>query len=65
MKNPNENMILIQARSDAKRWMLVGMGRGNIKVEVDCIVGIREPTWGVLIGNQNYTVAIEWEVLDG
>ena len=45
--------------------MLVGMGRGDTKVEVDCIVGIREPTWEVLIGNEYYMVAIEWKVLNG
>lgn len=58
-------MILVHARSEAQKWMLVGMGRGDTKAEVGCIVGIREPTWEVLIGNESYKVAIEWKVLDG
>lgn len=64
MKSQNENMILVQARSEVQRWMFVGMGRGDRKVEVGCIVGIREPTWEVLIGNERYKVAIEWKIID-
>lgn len=65
MKNPNGNMILVHAGSEVHKWMLVGVGRGDTKVEVGCMVGIKEPTWEVLIGNENYKVAIEWKVLDG
>ena len=61
----NDGMILVEERSEAKRWMLVGKGRGETKVEVGCIVGIREPTWEVPVGHQLYTVAIEWKVLNG
>lgn len=64
MKSQNENMILVQARSEVHRWMFVGMGRGDRKVEVGCIVGIREPTWEVLIENEKYKVAIEWKIID-
>ena len=65
VEDSNERTILVQGRTEAKRWMLVGMGRGDTKVEVDCIVGIREPTWEVLIGTECYMVAIEWKVLNG
>ena len=58
-----EGMILVQERGEAKRWMLVGTGRGETNVEVGCLVGIREPTWVVLVGKDLYTVAIEWKVL--
>lgn len=64
MKNSNGNMILVHARSEVHKWMLVGMGRGDTKVEVGCIVGIREPTWEVLIGNEYYKVAVEWKILE-
>ena len=62
---PNEGMILVQETNEAKRWALVGKGRGETRVEVGCIVGIREPTWEVLVGHELYMVAIEWKVLDG
>ena len=65
VKNSNEGMILVEERSGAKRWMLVGNGRGETKVDVGCIVGIREPTWQVPVGHQQYMVAIEWKVLNG
>ncbi|KAF6234197.1 hypothetical protein HO173_007617 [Letharia columbiana] len=64
-EDPNEGMILVQERSGAKRWMLVGKGRGETKAEVGCIVGIREPTWEVQVGHENYMVAVEWKVLNG
>lgn len=65
LEDSNERTIIVQGRTEARRWMLVGMGRGDTKVEVDCIVGIKEPTWEVLIGNEYYMVAIEWKVLNG
>ena len=65
MEGPSENTILVQTRGEAKRWMLVGMGKGDAKVEVGCIVGIREPSWEVLVGAERYMVAIEWKVLSG
>lgn len=66
VEDPNEGMILVQERNGAKkRWMLVGKGRGETKVELGCIVGIREPTWEVLVGQELYMVAIEWKVLKG
>ena len=65
IQDPNENMILVLARSEVKRWLLVGTGRGDTRVELGCLMGIREPIWEVLIGNDSYTVAIEWKVLDG
>ena len=65
IEHPNGNMILVQARSDVKKWMLLGSGRGDTHVESGCTVGIREPTWEVRIGNDSYTVAIEWKVLNG
>lgn len=58
-------MILVEERSEARRWMLVEKGRGETKVEVGCTVGIREPTWEVLVGHQPYMVAIEWKVMNG
>ncbi len=57
-------MILVRERSEAKRWMLVGVGRGETDVEVGCMVGIREPTWEVRVGQECYMVAIEWKVLN-
>lgn len=63
--NPNEGMMLVQETNEAKRWALVGKGRGETRVEVGCMVGIREPTWEVLVGHELYLVAIEWKVLDG
>lgn len=65
VEDPNEEIILVQERGEAKRWMLVGKGRGEIKVEVGCVVGIREPTWELLAGHELYMVAIEWKVLNG
>ena len=65
LEDPNGNIILVLARSDVKKWMLLGLGRGDTQVELGCTVGIREPTWEVLIGNDSYTVAIEWKVLNG
>lgn len=65
MKDPNEGMILVQERNEAKRWMLIGKGRGETRVEVGCILGVREPTWEVLVGRELYMVAIEWKVLNG
>ena len=65
MGDSNDGMILVEERSEAKRWMLVGKGRGETMVEVGCIVGLREPTWEVPVGHQLYTVAIEWKVLNG
>lgn len=65
VEDPNEGMILVQERNAAKRWMLVGKGRGEIRVEVGCLVDTREPTWQVLVGHEPYTVAIEWKVLHG
>lgn len=64
MENSNGNMVLVHARSEVHKWMLVGMARGEKKVEVGCIVGIREPTWEVLIGNEYYKVAVEWKILE-
>ena len=64
-EDPNEGMILVQERNGAKRWMLVGKGRGETNVELGCIVGIREPTWEVLVRQELYMVAIEWKVLNG
>ena len=58
-------MILVEERSEAKRWMLVEKGRGETKVEVGYVVGVREPMWEVLVGYQSYMVAIEWKVLNG
>ena len=65
VKDPNEGMILVQERNEAKRWMLIGKGRGETRVEVGCILGVREPTWEVLVGRELYMVAIEWKVLNG
>ena len=65
LEDPNGTMILVLARSEAKKWMLVESGRGDTQVKLGCTVGIREPTWEVLIGNDPYTVAIEWKVLNG
>ena len=65
VEDPNGNSILVQARSEVKKWMLLGSGKGETQVELGCTVGIREPTWEVLIGNDSYTVAIEWKVLNG
>ena len=65
MEDSNEGMILVQERSEGKIWMLVGMGKGDAEVEVGCIVGIRGPTWEVPIGDEYYSVAIEWKVLNG
>ena len=65
MEDPNEGIILVQERSEAKRWMLVGKGRGQTEIEVGCVVGIREPTWEVPVGDEFYMVAIEWKVLNG
>ncbi len=64
VEDPNEAMTIVQERSEAKRWMLVGQLRGETKVEMGCSVGIREPTWEVLLGNELYMVAIEWKVLN-
>ncbi|KAL9066956.1 MAG: hypothetical protein Q9161_007200 [Pseudevernia consocians] len=61
----DEGMTIVQGRSEAKRWMLVGQGTGETKVEVGCMMGIREPTWEVLVGHELYKVAIEWRVLNG
>ena len=58
-------MILVQEGGQAKRWMLVGLGRGELAVGVGCIVGVREPTWEVPVGRETYMVAIEWKVLIG
>ena len=65
IEDTNGNIILVQARSYAKKWMLLGPGRGDKQVGLDCIVGIREPTWEVPIGTVSYTVSIEWKVLNG
>ena len=64
IEDSNGNIILVQAGSEIKKWMLLGSGRGDTQVELGCTVGIREPTWEVLIGNESYTVAIEWKVLN-
>lgn len=65
VEDRNEGMVLVRDRSEAKRWMLVGKGRGETRVEMGCIVGIREPTWEVHVGHEDYVVAIEWRVLNG
>lgn len=65
MEDPNAGMILVQERNEPKRWMLVGKGRGETNVEAGCIVGIKEPTWEVMVGQESYMVAIEWKVLNG
>ena len=64
-ENPNEGMILVREMNDAKRWILVGKGKGDTAVDVGCIVGIKEPTWEVLAGDEIYMVAIEWKALHG
>lgn len=65
MEDPNAGMILVQEMDEPKRWMLVGKGRGETRVEAGCIVGIREPTWEVMVGQESYMVAIKWKVLNG
>ena len=65
VEDSNEGMILVRESSNAKRWMLVGRGRSEMEVGVGFVVGIKEPTWGVLVGHDLYTVAIEWKVLNG
>ncbi|KAL9123694.1 MAG: hypothetical protein Q9175_008311 [Cornicularia normoerica] len=65
VEDANDGMILLQEKSGANRWMLVGKGKGEIKIEIGCTVGITEPTWEVLVGYELYMVAIEWKVLHG
>ena len=64
LEHPNGNIILVQARSDVTKWMLLGSGKCDLQIQLGCTVGIREPTWEVLIGNDSYTVSIEWKVLN-
>jgi len=56
-------MVLVRERQEGRRWMLAGRGRGEGDVEVGCVVGVREPTWEIIIEGESWRVAVEWKVL--
>lgn len=58
-------MVLVEERGEGKRWMLVGKGGGEMRVEVGCVVDVRGPMWEVRVGDRVYMVAVEWKVLSG
>lgn len=65
--NASRAPSLVDDDDDEMRLLLAGQGgargTGGVKIKVGGVVGIRAPLWNMEVGEEQWTVGVDWVVL--
>ncbi|KAG8529542.1 uncharacterized protein KY384_006179 [Bacidia gigantensis] len=57
------NNVVLANDTEGGRWMFIEGSRPGMKVEVESLIGVKEPSWEVEFGERRWRVAVQWRMI--